>query len=84
MLSLQGGFEFIELLWKICEKRDFFARFSMGSHCTANQRAGGVSTHRYASFSYTSLFSTINIHILKRPGIVSEYGAIVGGCGVDG
>ena len=50
----------------------------MDFHCTANQRAGGVSTHRYASFLYTSLLGTMKIHILNCPGSVGEKGAIVG------
>ena len=50
----------------------------MDFHCTAYQRAGGVSTYRHVSFSYVSLFGTIEIHILNCPGSVGECGAIVG------
>lgn len=41
-----------------------FHRALMRFHNIANCRVGGESTHKSSSFSYTSLFGTINIQLL--------------------
>ena len=49
---------------KECVLRTFLARFHntlMGFNNIANRRVGGESEDKYAFFSYTSLFSRINI-----------------------
>ena len=42
-----------------------FRRALMGFHHIANWRVGGKSAHNASSFSYTSLFGTINVQILN-------------------
>ena len=67
-----SNLQYDEILLKRCEKRCFFARFShvfgsalMGFHNIANWRVGAESAHNSSSFSYISLFGTINIQILN-------------------
>ena len=67
-----SNLQYDEIPLKRCEKRFFFTRFShffcsalMGFHHIANWRVGGESVHNSSSFSYISLFGTINIQILN-------------------
>ena len=67
-----SNLQYDEIPLKRCEKRCFFARFShvfrsalMGFRHIANWRVGGESAHKSSSFSYISLFDTINIQILN-------------------
>ena len=46
-------------------KNNVFGSPLMGFHHIANWRVGGESAHDATSFSYTSLFGTINIQVLK-------------------
>ena len=56
--------------WGAVENRRFLQRFysaSMGFHRIADWRVGGESTHKSASFLYTSFVGRINIQILNYP-----------------
>ena len=46
-------------------EKNVFRRALMGFHHVANWRVGGKPAHNAPSFSYTSLFGTINIQILS-------------------
>ena len=61
------------------KKSDFsnvFTRDTTGIRRIANRRKGGDSTHRNATFLYTSLRCGINIHILNCDRSLKKFGGV--------